>query len=224
VVVPDIYWEHTTSTVLVMEYMEGTKISDREVMASAGIDSVEVAKLLMESYAQQILRNRFFHADPHPGNLLVRPGPQIVFLDFGQAKELSEEFSQQFGLLANAIFSSNDEMLGSAFRGLGFRTNADEEAGYVALGNAYAGDMMRTAADTGYIDIDVLMESYDEIVAVLKANPLVEMPPEIMMVGRVFGLLSGLSKHLDARTNLPEIFRPYLDLDGEQAVSEPAAS
>ena len=83
--------------------------------------------------------------------------------------------------------------------------------GYVALGNAYGGEIMRSAADTGYIDIDTVTESYAEIVAVLKANPLVELPPEIMMVGRVFGLLSGLSKHLDAHTNMPEIFQQYLD-------------
>ena len=211
VAVPDIYWEYTTRTVLVMEFMDGIKITDREALASAGIDTSDVARVLMESYAQQILRNRFFHADPHPGNLLVRPGPQIVFLDFGQAKELSVEFSRQFGILINAVFSSDDETMGNAFRGIGFRTKADEEEGYVALGNAYTGDILRSAADTGYIDIDTITESYDEIVAVLKANPLVELPPEIMMVGRVFGLLSGISKHLDARTNMPEIFRPYLD-------------
>ena len=214
VIVPDIYWEYTTSTVLVMEYMDGIKITDREAMAAAGIDGSEVARLLMESYAQQILRNCFFHADPHPGNLLVRPGPQIVFLDFGQAKELSAEFSRQFGILLNAIFASDDETMGNAFRGIGFRTKADEGEGYVALGNAYGGDIMRSAADTGYIDIDTVTESYAEIVAVLKANPLVELPPEIMMVGRVFGLLSGLSKHLDAHTNMPEIFQQYLD-DGD---------
>jgi len=222
VAVPDIYWEYTTSTVLVMEYMDGIKIFDREAMAAAGIDAGAVARLLMESYAQQIMRNGFFHADPHPGNLLVRPGPQIVFLDFGQAKELSEEFSRQFAILANAIFAADDETMGSAFRGLGFRTKADEADGYVALGNAYAGDIIRSAADTGYIDIDTITGSYEEIVAVLKANPLVELPPEIMMVGRVFGLLSGLSKHLDARTNLPEIFRPYLE--NERGDAEPDAS
>ncbi|MCI0856718.1 MAG: ABC1 kinase family protein, partial [Chloroflexi bacterium] len=211
VAVPDIYWEHTTRTVLVMEFMEGIKITDREGLAAAGIDSSEVARVLMESYAQQILRNRFFHADPHPGNLLVRPGPQIVFLDFGQAKELSEEFSRQFGILINAVFASDDEKMGDAFRGIGFRTKADEEEGYVALSNAYTGDILRSSADTGYIDIDTITESYDEIVSVLKENPLVELPPEIMMIGRVFGLLSGLSKQLDAHTNMPEIFAPYLD-------------
>ena len=221
VAVPDIYWEYTTRTVLVMEFMDGIKITDREALASAGIDTSDVARVLMESYAQQILRNRFFHADPHPGNLLVRPGPQIVFLDFGQAKELSVEFSRQFGILINAVFSSDDETMGNAFRGIGFRTKADEEEGYVALGNAYTGDILRSAADTGYIDIDTITESYDEIVAVLKANPLVELPPEIMMVGRVFGLLSGISKHLDARTNMPEIFRPYLDNGHGEPLDEP---
>ncbi|MCH8919456.1 MAG: hypothetical protein IIA23_01970, partial [Chloroflexi bacterium] len=94
---------------------------------------------------------------------------------------------------------------------LGFRTKEDGHDGYVALGNAYAGDMLRASSDTGYIDVDMATRSYEKIVRLLRQNPLVAFPPEMLLVGRVFGLLSGLSKHLDAQTNLQEVFRPFLD-------------
>lgn len=211
ILVPTIYWEHTTRRVLTMEYMDGIKITDVDAMKAAAIDNRAVAELLVKSYARQIIRHGFFHADPHPGNLFVRPGPQLVFVDFGQAKELSTKFSRLFAVLANAIFAADDATMGDAFRELGFRTKEDGHDGYVALGNAYAGDMLRASSDTGYIDVDMATRSYEKIVRLLRQNPLVAFPSEMLLVGRVFGLLSGLSKHLDAQTNLQEVFRPFLD-------------
>jgi aarF domain-containing kinase len=207
---PAIHWEHTTTRVLTMEYMEGIKITDLEAMDAAGIDRREVARLLMEAYAHQIMRSGFFHADPHPGNLMVRPGPQLVFVDFGQAKELSPEFRQMFQALTKAVFDSDDDSMATAFRGLGIRTKSDDHEGYVALGNAYVGDIVRGSADTGYITLEQANDSYQEAIKLVRANPIVGFPPELLLVGRVFGLLSGISKQLDAQTDLREVFEPFL--------------
>ena len=217
ILVPAIYWEHTTERVLTMEYIDGIKITDVQALQAARIDTRAVARLLMECYARQMLGHGFFHADPHPGNLFVRPGPRLVFVDFGQAKELSPGFSRSFATFTKAILDSEDDTMAEAFRSLGFRTKQDEHDGYVALGNAYVGDIVRSAySETGYIDLETVNQSYQEIVRLLKQNPLVAFPPEMLMVGRVFGLLSGLSKHLDARTDLREVFRPFLE-DGQVA-------
>jgi predicted unusual protein kinase regulating ubiquinone biosynthesis (AarF/ABC1/UbiB family) len=210
-IVPAIHWELTTRRVLTMEFEEGIKITDVERLRAADIDGREVAQLLTASYARQIVQHSFFHADPHPGNLLVRPGPQIVFLDFGLAKELSPEFSRLFAVLAKAIFDSDDDTMAQAFRALGLRTKGDDHAGYVALGNAYGGDLIRGAATTGYIDIETVEGSYQDAVKLVRKNPVVAFPPEMLMIGRVFGLLSGISKHLDAQTDLREVFRPFFE-------------
>ena len=78
--VPRIYWEYTTPRLLVMEFMEGIKVTDVEALRQAGIDPRAVAQKLTDAYLQQILLDGLFHADPHPGNLLVQPGPRLVFL------------------------------------------------------------------------------------------------------------------------------------------------
>src|SRR5579859_7052069 len=70
-----------------MELVEGIKVTDLEALERAGIDKHAVAQKLIEMFTQQILRDGFFHADPHPGNILVQPGPRIVLLDFGLAKD-----------------------------------------------------------------------------------------------------------------------------------------
>ena len=212
VLVPAIYWEHTTERVLTMEYMDGIKITDVEALREADIDTRAVARLLSKCYARQVLELGFFHADPHPGNLFVRPGPQLVFVDFGQAKELTADFRRSFAMFTKAILDSEDDTMGEALRSLGFRTKQDDHDGYVALGNAYMGDVVRSGyGETGYMDLETATESYDEIVRLVKQNPLAAMPPEMLMVGRVFGLLSGLSKHLDARTDFREVFGPFLE-------------
>ncbi len=211
VLVPEIYWEHTTKRVLTMEFIDGIKITDLAALEAAGVDRQEVARMLMEAYARQMIRHGFFHADPHPGNLLILPGPQLAFVDFGQAKELTPEFSRLFAVLARAIYESEDGVMGDALRDLGMRTKNDDREGYVALGNAYAGDLIRGSAQTGYIDLESATESYQQALKLVRANPVVAFPPEMLMIGRVFGLLSGISKHLDARTDMRAIFRPYYE-------------
>ncbi len=98
--VPRVHWEYTTRRVLVTEFIDGLKISDMTALQAAGVDPDAIMRTLIEAYCEQILVHGFFHADPHPGNLLVQPGgagdgrPRLVFVDFGLAKELPSGFRQ----------------------------------------------------------------------------------------------------------------------------------
>jgi predicted unusual protein kinase regulating ubiquinone biosynthesis (AarF/ABC1/UbiB family) len=74
--VPHVIWSHTTKRVLTLENVMGIKITDYDAIESAGIDRVKVAKSLFGTYLKQIFEDRFFHADPHPGNLFVQPADE----------------------------------------------------------------------------------------------------------------------------------------------------
>ncbi len=82
--VPQIYWDYTTEVVLVMERINGIKVDDLEALASAGLDRRQVAFHAGRMILKEILEDGFFHADPHPGNLMVMPGEVIGAMDFGQ--------------------------------------------------------------------------------------------------------------------------------------------
>ena len=69
IIVPRIYWEYTTRRVLVMEFLEGIKITDVDSLEAAGIDLQAVSQLVTDSYCEQMFLHGLFHADPHPGNL-----------------------------------------------------------------------------------------------------------------------------------------------------------
>ena len=89
--VPTIYWNATTSKVLTMEFIHGTKVTDLEEQARRNISPAKVKRLLIKTYLKQLLEDGFFHADPHPGNLLVMMDGRIAFFDFGMVGRITPQ-------------------------------------------------------------------------------------------------------------------------------------
>ncbi len=89
--VPKIYWNATTAKVLTMEYIHGTKVTDLEEQAERNISPAKVNRLLIKTYLKQLLEDGFFHADPHPGNLLVMHDGRLAFFDFGMVGRITPQ-------------------------------------------------------------------------------------------------------------------------------------
>jgi predicted unusual protein kinase regulating ubiquinone biosynthesis (AarF/ABC1/UbiB family) len=87
--VPRIHWSHSTRHVLVMEFIRGTKVTDLEGLRARRISPVKVNRLLVKTYLKQLLEDGFFHADPHPGNLLVMDTGHLAFFDFGMTGRIT---------------------------------------------------------------------------------------------------------------------------------------
>ncbi len=207
--VPKIIWEHSARRVLTLEFIDGIKISDIPALQAAGIDANEVALIMTEAYCEQILVHGYFHADPHPGNLLVLPGPVVVFLDFGLSKALPDKFRMNYARLITALIAQDDRQMVQAFRALGFKTKSEDPQSLVALGKSFF--------DSGgpenkpYVDADVMPEVNERLARILNANPVTEIPGDILLIFRVIGLMSGLQKRLDSRVNMVETIAPYAE-------------
>ena len=219
VVVPRIHWEQTTRRVLTMEYVEGVKITDVEAIRGLGVEPADVAKILLVAFSEMLVEHGLFHADPHPGNLMVAQGPKLIMVDFGQVKDVAPAFRAGFGQMTRALMGEDDTALGRSFRDLGFRMKQDTAQGYEDLGNAYVGNIARRmkASEAGWVDEAMFRDSYREILRVLQANPLIKVPPDLLFVGRVMGLLNGLSLTLGSRTNLLVEMSRLLDEGGNGA-------
>lgn len=89
--VPKIYWNATTPKVLTMDFIHGTKVTDLKEQARLGISPAKVNRLLIKTYLKQLLEDGFFHADPHPGNLLVMNDGRLAFFDFGMVGRITPE-------------------------------------------------------------------------------------------------------------------------------------
>jgi predicted unusual protein kinase regulating ubiquinone biosynthesis (AarF/ABC1/UbiB family) len=93
--VPRIYWTHTTARVITMEFIRGTKVTDIEALRARRISPVKVNRLLVRAYLKQLLEDGFFHADPHPGNLLVMDTGHLAFFDFGMVGRITPRLQSQ---------------------------------------------------------------------------------------------------------------------------------
>jgi len=108
--VPQIYWQYTNRRVLTMEWITGTKLTDLEKIRQQGLDASYLIEVGVECSLRQLLEHGFFHADPHPGNLLASGDGKLVYLDFGMMSEVKPY--QRYGLieaivhLVNRDFSS----------------------------------------------------------------------------------------------------------------------
>lgn len=221
VVIPAIYWPLSSRRVLTMDYLDGIKITDVAALRGAGIDPTQVADTLIDLFNTMILKHGSFHADPHPGNLFVmrpeQPGgkAKIGLVDFGLTKVIPDEFRQQLIVLTSAIIAEQPDAVYSSMNEMGFRTREDNVETYSALGEAFLGDVLRSGQ--AYADQAMMAEINQRMGRVLRANPLVDVPGDIILIARVMGLLSGLGRTLDSRTDLLEALLPYLDPDAEAA-------
>jgi aarF domain-containing kinase len=215
IIVPKIYWEYTTRKLLIMEFVEGIKITDFAALDAAGIERQAVARLLAEKYMRQIFAHGFFHADPHPGNLFIQPGPKLVIVDFGLAKQLEPEFLRGFVHLITALMTQDKATLAQSFRELGFRTKHADDAVFDALGEALITRLSRNGEFNR--DRAMLQEFHERMMRILRENPVVRVPGEFLYIGRVMGLLGGLGTQLGSEVNMLEV------LGAEIAAPVPAA-
>ena len=125
---PKIYWEYSSTRMLVMEFIEGVRIDNVEAIQGMNVDPHEVGVHGFHAYLKMIFEDGFFHGDPHPGNLLVTKEGDVVFLDFGIVGVLRPEKRQIFINLLFALVTEDIELMLKSLEGFGIQINeADRE-------------------------------------------------------------------------------------------------
>ncbi len=208
VMFPEPLPELTSRTVLTMGFIDGVKITDIDALERAGIDKHAVAELLVRAYLAQVFTHGFFHGDPHPGNLLVLPGPVLVILDLGLAKEFTPKLRIGVILLATAIVARDPKTIAQAFRNLGFETRSGDDDTLVSVGELLLGEALH--AGKAYADMALVERVQEELLAALRENPLVRASSDLLLLLRVVGLMSGVGKQLDSRVDPLHAMLPYL--------------
>ncbi|WNH12627.1 ABC1 kinase family protein [Thalassobellus suaedae] len=201
---PLVYSDFTTSKVLAMEFISGIKINQIDELKAQNIDTKVIAKRLTISYFKQIFEYGFFHADPHPGNLLVLPNSHICYLDFGMMGSMLPRDVSIFGKLFVAITNrdvkniiktlqqlSNNASIPN-MRDLEFDINEFVEKYYVR-------DIHENEMST------ILLELKDIIIA-----HGLKVPTYFFLFARSLVTIEGVISKLDANLEQFEIAKPYL--------------
>jgi len=126
VTAPEPVLEWCTPKVLVTAFVEGVKINDLAGLRALGVNPDEAASLLVETYAAMFFEHGFYHADPHPGNVWVQPGPKLCFMDFGACSAISDRMREGMVAFVQAGVRKDTAGLVAAMRKMGFiPTSAD---------------------------------------------------------------------------------------------------
>ena len=184
-----------------MDLMKGVKITDKEALSRAGIEPREVATLLMDVYADQLFERGVLHADPHPGNILVQPGPRLVLLDHGLTLALEPSFIVALERMVGAMRIGDLDSLTPALQEAGLPV--DEDTDYVTLLRLVGVLLGNEVGETDIGDFGMRLGA-----------SVGDVPPRLLLVGRAIGLLDGIGRQLDPQLDALEIVARYVHQDG----------
>jgi predicted unusual protein kinase regulating ubiquinone biosynthesis (AarF/ABC1/UbiB family) len=208
--VPRVHHELTTRRVLVMDFVDGIKITDRAALDAASVDLDRIVRTLIEAWCEQVLVHGFFQADPHPGNLMVERGSgRLVLLDFGLSKSLPPEFRGRALALLLALLRRDPEEMADALLALGFSTRDGNRQGLVSISRI--GLLLATElATNGSLSPERLEAIGAEIAAEIRGQSAVRIPSHVVLLARTLGLLSGLAHQLATGVDPLQIVFPYV--------------
>lgn len=205
-------------TVLTMTFMEGVKISRKEDLAALGLEPKAVATKLVQSFYKQLFLDRFFHADPHPGNFFVQRGPQgqarLVVLDFGAASEVSDALVDGMLHILAGYMTRNDDLVVQGIERMGFVAPGGDRALLVRTTRKYFAKLLALdIQDFGKIEGETLVALMDlevrrdDLREVMRA---ITYPPGWFFVERAVVILFGLAAHLAPTLNTVQVGFPYI--------------
>lgn len=204
VFVPKIYSELTTSKVLTMEWVDGFRLTDVATLRRYGLDETKLIDTLIQSSMQQILKNGFFHADPHGGNLLACPDGRLCYLDFGMMSYAASHQRNGFLLAVVHIVNRDWAELVRLYRRLGFiPEGTDLKPIEVALERAMP-DVLN--ADITELNIKNIFNKLGDI---FYKYPF-SLPPFYIAIIRCLGVLEGLAIQVDPTAKVVSDAYPYV--------------
>lgn len=222
VVVPQVEDELTRAGVLSMSFELGAKITDREALSAMGVEPEAVAKLLVGCYFTMLFQERVFHADPHPGNFLVRamprgpqsaPTPQLVILDYGAVEEVTERLQSGMKRVVLGAVSRNEAEILGGLEEMGFVAEGGDRALLERVSREYMSVLGSVKIqDFSKLDREQMekLSGYEQMRGQLRqVMKSVEYPEGYFYVERTLVLLFGLVGQLAPRQGLPGLVMPY---------------
>ncbi len=202
--IAEVFWEHTSKSVLAMEYVDGVKVDQVQALVEQGIDPKEIAMIGLRSLSRQLMEFGFFHADPHPGNTLVMGDGRVALVDFGIMGYLDEGMMLQ---IAN-IF------LGYAEHDYDLIMEALLDAGLVDEDNmdlkSFKRDLRQTSEPFYGRSLNTVSvrDVYDEVMDLVLRYRM-RLPRDLLLLFKTFVQTESLGKILGSDASLLEVMKPY---------------
>ncbi|XP_009610213.1 protein ACTIVITY OF BC1 COMPLEX KINASE 3, chloroplastic [Nicotiana tabacum] len=203
VLVPDIFWDYTSGKVLTMEWVEGVKLNEQEAIERQGLKVLDLVNTGIQCSLRQLLEYGYFHADPHPGNLLATPDGKLAFLDFGMMSETPEE--ARFAIIGHVVHMVNRdyEAMARDYYALDFLSpDVDVSPIVPALRNFFDDALNSTVSELNFKTL------VDGLGAVLYQYPF-NVPAYYALILRSLTVLEGLALYADPKFKVLAASYPY---------------
>jgi ubiquinone biosynthesis protein len=204
--VPEVYWDYCDSNVMVMDRMEGIPVSQIERLRESGVNIPRLAAMGVEIFFTQVFRDGFFHADMHPGNILVRPASeQYIALDFGIMGTLTEVDKQYLARNFLAFFRRDYKGVAMAHLESGWvppDTRVDELEAAVRAVCEPVFDRPLKEISFGRVLLQLFQASR-------RFN--VEIQPQLVLLQKTLLNIEGLGRQLDPDLDLWKTAKPFLE-------------
>jgi len=206
--IPQIFWRWSTRRVLTMEFMDGVRIDDLAAIDLGGIDRHELAVNLADMFFHMVLEDGFFHADPHPGNVFVRPDGVIQLIDFGMVGVVSTAARAHYAELVTALIGRDAAGIVRALKDLEFlgpgadiATMTDLIGPYIDalvgdVAKFYTGRSMIDTVMSGQINLSIDNATLDKIQQFIFTQPIT-LPGQTTFLGKALLTVLGLCLRLD---------------------------
>lgn len=154
--IPTLFESHSTSDILTISFCQGTKITNQQQLQAWGIDPDTISHNLVHAFCEMILNHGLYHADPHPGNLLINEAGEIILLDFGAVGKLDEKMKSNIPMLIQTIIlKDQDEML-DVLRKMGFVGKGEKAKKTAGQLIEAIGEFLQSGINLTNLDLDVL--------------------------------------------------------------------
>ncbi|KAL2239741.1 uncharacterized aarF domain-containing protein kinase At1g79600, chloroplastic [Sesamum indicum] len=203
VLVPDIFWDYTSGKVLTMEWVEGVKLNEQEAIERQGLKVLDLVNTGIQCSLRQLLEYGYFHADPHPGNLLATPDGKLAFLDFGMMSETPEQ--ARSAIIGHVVHMVNRdyEAMARDYYALDFLSPSVDVSPIVpALRNFFDDALNSTVSELNFKTI------VDGLGAVLYQYPF-NVPAYYALILRSLTVLEGLALYADPNFKVLAASYPY---------------
>lgn len=218
---PQVVAERSTRRVLTTHFVDGVKVTDLQALADGDIDRAALAQRILDAYCRMIFRQGLYHADPHPGNILVRPDGAIVFVDFGAVARLSPRMKEGIPQLLEGILSRDEEQIAKAIRRLGFiqRRHGGDVAKRVIdyFYSRFLDDLEIDSWNLNDIHVDarmkleMMLDLHQLDISISELTATFQVPKDWILFFRTLLLLTGVCTHLDPDMHPITTIRPYVE-------------
>lgn len=217
--IPQTHPKYCTSKVLTTSFIEGVKLSNNQQLDDWGLDRDQIAKNLIHAFGQMILEDGFYHADPHPGNILVKKDGTIVLLDFGAVATLTDGMKDGIPLLILAVLRKDNDGAIKALRQMGF-IGPGKEAQELAerlietIGEFFSNEVEIKNLNLKDLTVDDIRgSSLDKLrqqIGIKKLTETIQIPEDWILLERTIVLLIGTCSGVAPEVDVLEEVKPQL--------------